>query len=139
MIRSTIMNLMLSIFSMVLALFKTINPIKYQLEAIKWSLRASNFYCYRDTESLKAITERFISFEKPKFQNRARKFYDEFLFLRRNPKKILNFMIKCPIRILKIHTKAIFYKKAVKRKESLKVSKKYIEPIISEHTFPLKF
>jgi predicted nucleotidyltransferase len=139
MIRSTIMNLMLSVFSMGLALFKNINPIKYQLEAIKWSLRASNYYCYRDSESLKAITNRFISFEKPKFQKRAKRFYNEFLVLRKNPKKTLSFMVRCPIRILKIHIKAMFYKKAIKRKESLKVSKKFIEPIISEHTFPLKF
>ncbi|MFX1410231.1 MAG: hypothetical protein ACFFA6_07755 [Promethearchaeota archaeon] len=139
MIRSTIMNLMISIFSMGISVFKSYDPTKYQLEAIKWSLRASNFYCFRDSESLKTITERFISFESPKFQKRANRFFTKFLLLRQYPEKSLSFMIKCPIRIVKIHTKAILFKKMVKRGEHLRITPKHFKPIIDGQSFPLKF
>ncbi|MFX0042429.1 MAG: hypothetical protein ACFE8L_05925 [Candidatus Hodarchaeota archaeon] len=139
MIRSTIMNLMISIFSMGLSIFKSLDPTKYQLEAIKWSLRASNFYCFRDSTSLKKITERFISFEKPRHQKRAKKFFSEFLLLRRSPHKALKFMIKCPIRIVNIHTKAILFKKSVKRKERLRTAPKHFKPVVDDRTFSLNF
>lgn len=139
MIRSTIMNLMISIFSMGLSVFKNIDPTKYQLEAIKWSLRASNFYCFRDSQSLDTITERFISFERPRQQKRAIRFFSEFLLLRRSPRKALKFMIKCPIRIVKIHTKAILFKKTVKRKEQFRTTRKHFKPMIDEHGFSLNF
>ncbi|MFX1315160.1 MAG: hypothetical protein ACFE9T_04805 [Promethearchaeota archaeon] len=139
MIRSTIMNLMISIFSMGISVFKNYDPTKYQLEAIKWSLRASNFYCFRDSESLKKITERFISFESPKFQKRAKRFFTKFLQLRQYPEKNLSFMIKCPIRIVKIHTKAILFKKMVKKGEHIRTTPKYFKPIIDGQSFPLKF
>ncbi|MFX0022301.1 MAG: hypothetical protein ACFE9S_08230 [Candidatus Hermodarchaeota archaeon] len=139
MIRSTVMNLMISLFSLTISLLKDLKPTKYQLEAIKWSLKASNYYCFRDSPNLKKITERFISFEKKKLQEKASRFFSEFLELRRSPRNSLNFMIRSPIRIVKIHTKAILFKKLIKRKEKMTIKSRKIEPIIPDHTFPLRF
>ncbi|GAG46516.1 unnamed protein product, partial [marine sediment metagenome] len=99
---------------------KELNSIKYQLEAIKWSLKASNYYCYEDSESLDKIVERFISFEIPKQKVKAERFYSKFLELRKNPINDLKFMIFSPIRILRIHLKAIIFRKLTKRKASQK-------------------
>ena len=90
MIKSTVMNLMISLFSIVISLFRKLQPAKYQLEAIKWALKASNFYCFRDSETLKEITERFIAFEKPRFQKRARHFFTDFQNLRKAPVFIIS-------------------------------------------------
>ncbi|MFW9874761.1 MAG: hypothetical protein ACFFG0_16760 [Candidatus Thorarchaeota archaeon] len=139
MIKSTIMNLMISFFSILISLRKKLDPTKYQLEAIKWALRASNFYCYRDSESLNKIAERFISFEKHRSQKKAKKFFTNFLNLRKTPCNDMNFMIRCPLRIIKIHLKAIIYKKLIKRKSTTRILHKFIEPIIPDRTFPLRF
>jgi len=66
MFRSTVMNLFISFFALLIAPKKELNSIKYQLEAIKWSLKASNYYCFEDSELLNTIVERFISFESLK-------------------------------------------------------------------------
>ncbi|MFX0040126.1 MAG: hypothetical protein ACFFCY_13260 [Promethearchaeota archaeon] len=139
MFRSTVMNLMISLFSLAISFLRVLNPTKYQLEAIKWSLKASNYYCFRDSPNLNKITERFISFEKKKWQKRARRFFSEFLQLRKNPRNSMNFMIRAPIRIVKIHTQAILFKKLVKRRERLTIPTKKIKPIIPDNTFPLRF
>ncbi|MHA2181949.1 MAG: hypothetical protein ACXAAH_11035 [Promethearchaeota archaeon] len=138
MIKSTVMNLMISFFSIFISLFKKLGPTKYQLEAIKWALKASNFYCYRDVENLDAIIERFISFERPRSQKRAKKFYSKFMKLRKAPLDDMNFMLRCPIRIIKIHMKAITYQKYVNRKLSSQIPSKALEPIIPDRTFPLR-
>lgn len=137
--RSTVMNLMISLFSLAISYLRRLNPTKYQLEAIKWALKASNYYCFRDSPNLKKITERFISFEKKKSQKRAIRFFSEFLQLRKLPRNNMNFMVRCPIRIIKIHTQAILFKKLVKLKEKLTTTSKQIEPIIPDNTFPLRF
>ncbi len=139
MLRSTVMNLMISLFSLAISFLKNLNPTKYQLESIKWALKASNYYCYRDSEDLKKITERFILFEKQKKQQKARNFYSEFLQLRRSPRNNMNFMIRCPIRLVKIHINALSFKKLVKRIERYKIPSKRIEPAIPDHTFPINF
>jgi predicted nucleotidyltransferase len=138
MIKSTVMNLMISFFSIVISLFRKLDPTKYQLEAIKWALKASNFYCYRDVENLDAIIERFISFEKPRSQKRAKKFFNKFMYLRKAPLDDMNFMLRCPIRIIKIHLKAITYQKLVNRKINSQTPSKPLEPIIPDRTFPLR-
>lgn len=137
-IKSTIMNLMISLFSILISLFKKLDPTKYQLTAIKWSLKASNFYCFRDSESLEKITERFVSFEKPRSQKKAKTFYKTFMNLRQTPQNDVNFMIRSPIRIIKIHLKAIIYKKLIIRKRKTRIFSKIIEPIIPDRTFPLR-
>jgi hypothetical protein len=139
MLRSTVMNLMISLFSLAISFLKNLKPTNYQLEAIKWALKASNYYCYQDSEDLKNITKRFISFEKNKWKKKAIKFYSEFLQLRRTPRNNMNFMIRCPIRIIKIHIQAITYKKLIKRREKFKIPSKYIESSIPDRTFPIKF
>jgi len=136
--RSTVMNLFISLFALLIGPIKDLNSIKYQLEAIKWSLKASNYYCYEDSELLEKIVERFISFEKPKQQAKAELFYSKFLELRKNPINDLKFMIFSPLRILKIHIKAIIFRKLTKRK----VSKKSVQSkdqIIDQRSFPLTY
>ncbi|MFX0028865.1 MAG: hypothetical protein ACFE8B_06620 [Candidatus Hermodarchaeota archaeon] len=138
MIKSTIMNLMISIFSILILLFKTLDPTKYQLTAIKWALKASNFYCFRDSETLEKITERFISFEKSRSQQKAKNFFSNFLKLRQAPQDDISFMIRSPIRIIKIHLKAIIYKKLVARRKKTSIFTRIFEPIVPDRTFPLR-
>ena len=116
--RSTVMNLFISFFALLIAPRKELNSIKFQLEAIKWSLKASNYYCYEDSELLDKVVERFISFESPKRKAKAERFYSKFLELRKNPINDLKFMIFSPLRILRIHINAITFRKLTKRQVS---------------------
>ena len=111
MIKSIIMNLIISIFSIIILPFKKLNPVKYDLEAVKWALRASNYYCFEDAASLKAIINRFEGNKKKKQKIKSNNFYLKFLKLRNNPMRDIRFMIKVPLRILKIHIKGILLKK----------------------------
>lgn len=138
MFSSMAMNLIISFFSILIGPLRALNGMKYQLEAIKWSLKASNFYCFGDTESLLQVIDRFVSFEKTKKQEKARKFYTEFLSLRDDPLNDFRFMVRCPVRILKIHGKAIVYRKTIKRKE-IRIPSKPPYSIPSKHYFPLQF
>ncbi len=138
MFRSTVMNLFISFFALLIGPRKELDSIKYQLEAIKWSLKASNYYCYENSELLDKIVKTFISFEKPKKKIKAERFYLRFLELRQNPFNDLKFMIHTPIRILRIHVKAILYRKLTKRK----ISRKPAEPkkqIQEQRFFPLTY
>ena len=141
MIKSTIMNLMISLFSIVISFLKNLNSVKYQLESVKWALKASNYFCFHDSETLERISERFISFETLKSQKKASRFYSDFLQLRKNPINRVKFMIRVPIRIIKIHVFAILHKKLIKRKEQFRYNdfKRIEKPIIPDKTFPLKF
>ncbi|MFW9828661.1 MAG: hypothetical protein ACFFEY_13800 [Candidatus Thorarchaeota archaeon] len=138
MIRSTVMNLMISLFSLAISFLKGLKPIKYQLEAIKWALKASNYYCFRDSVNLFEVTNRFVSFERKKKQNKAKQFFSEFLKLRQLPHNNMYFMLRSPIRIIKIHTKSIIFKKLIKRRIRVKELYKEVEPLISDRTFPLR-
>ncbi|MFX0057612.1 MAG: hypothetical protein ACFE85_00455 [Candidatus Hodarchaeota archaeon] len=138
MFRSTVMNIFISFFALFLAPFKKLKSIKYQLEALKWTLRSSNYYCFRDSELLSKIIERFVSLEKEKNQAKAQQFFSKFIKLRKEPSNDLTFMFRNPIRIMKIHVKAIIYKKMVKGKK-FKIPQKYKEPIIPPRTFPIQF
>jgi len=136
--RSMVMNLFISFFALLIGPKKELNSMKYQLEAIKWSLKASNYYCYEDSELLYKIIERFISFETPKKKAKAERYYSRFLELRKNPVNDLKFMIFSPLRILRIHLNAIIFRKHIKRK----VSSKSLPPkehIIDRHHFPLTY
>ena len=115
-IKSLLMNLLLSLFSIPTSLFKSFNSMKHQLEAVKWSLSSSNYYVFEDSKLLLKIINRFILIEKSQmFKRHAHVFYKRFLNLRRNPHKDFGFMLRCPFRILKIHLKAIIYKKLLKK------------------------
>jgi hypothetical protein len=136
MFKSMVMNLFISFFSLLLFPFKKLKSIKFQLEAIKWSLRSSNYYCFRDTVNLDKIVERFISFEKYSLQQKAHLFYLDFLNLRKEPYNNLRFILRCPIRILKIHIEAIKFRKAVKKIQIPSKPRYQIDP---SHSFPLQF
>lgn len=119
MVRSLIMNLIIFFFSIPTSVLKSFYSIKYQLEAIKWSLRASNYYAFEDSKSLEEISARFILFEKSgrilNYKRTAKVFYNRFLNLRKNPHTDLGFMLRCPFRILKIHLKGLQFKKIAKK------------------------
>ena len=136
--RSTVMNLFISFFALLIGPIKELNAIKYQLEAIKWSLKASNYYCYEDSELLYKIIERFNSFETPKKLAKAERYYSRFLELRKNPINDLKFMILSPFRILRIHINAIIFRKLIKRKVT---QKSFLpkEHVIDRHRFPLTY
>lgn len=138
MFKSTVMNLFISFFALLIGPFKKLKSIKYQLESLKWTLRSSNYYCFGDSELLNKIIERFISFDKEEKQFKARNYFSRFLKLRAAPFNDLGFMIRNPIRIMKIHVKAIAYKKLVKKKE-LALPIKQKEPTIPPRTFPIQF
>ncbi len=111
MVKSITMNLLISLLCILFSPLKIFKP-KYQLEAIKWSLRASNFYVFEDSKSLETIIKRFTIFEKSTgYKRRAYRFYSKFLELRHNPYNDLDFMLRCPFRIIKIHIKGILFKK----------------------------
>ncbi|MFW9822998.1 MAG: hypothetical protein ACFFE4_08695 [Candidatus Thorarchaeota archaeon] len=138
MLKSTIMNLMISFFSIIISLFRKLEPTKYQLEAVKWALKASNFYCFRDAEDLDTIINRFITFEKSRSQKRAKNFFTRFMNYRKTPIGDMNFMLRCPMRIIKIHLKAITYQKFIHRKITSQTPSIPLEPIIPDRTFPLR-
>jgi len=118
-IKSMLMNLLLSLFSIPTSLFKSFSSMKHQLEAVKWSLRSSNYYAFKDSQSLLKIIERFILIEKSQIYKRhAHVFYNRFLNLRRNPQTDFGFMLRCPFRIFKIHIKGMLYKKLLKKMSS---------------------
>jgi hypothetical protein len=137
--RSTVMNLAISFFALLIGPRKELNSIKFQLEAIKWSLKASYYYCYEDSELLDKIIERFISFEKNgKQKAKAEHFYSKFLELRKNPSNDLKFMIFSPLRILRIHINAIIFRKLTKRKL---IHKSFLpkDQMIDRPHFPLTY
>ena len=136
--RSTVMNLFISFFAILIGPRKELNSIKYQLEALKWSLKASNYYCYEDSELLDKIVKRFISFEKLKKRTKAERFYLRFLELRQKPSNDLKFMIHTPFRILRIHVKAIIFRKLTRRKIS-KITSETNKQIEAQRYFPLTY
>jgi len=123
-IKSLIMNLLISVFAIFIVPFKSLNSPKYILEATKWALKASNYYIFEDSRSLDVIIRRFQILEKSKnSQRRTTKFYRNFLDMRRNPNRDFKFMLQCPYRILKIHMHGAKRKMGLKFKEkSLKIS-----------------
>jgi predicted nucleotidyltransferase len=107
-IKSLLMNLAISIFSLALIPFKKLTPIKYSLEAIKWSLKSVHYYLFhtsRRLEEVLTITNPFISSRSKK--KRAERFCKRFLDLRNHPQFDLWFMIQSPIKVFKIHLHAL--------------------------------
>ena len=138
MFRSMVMNLVISSFSIIIGPIAKLNPMKYQLEAIKWSLRASNFYCFGDTVPLTNVIERFITIEKPHKIEKARRFFDKFMKFRKSSQIDLDFLLRSPVRILKIHIKAILYRRMIKRKE-LQIPNEPSDTLNLGNRFPLQF
>jgi predicted nucleotidyltransferase len=108
MIKSITMNLIISLFAIPLLLLKSFDSAKYQLEAVKWTLKASNYYAFKDSKPIIPTIKRFISLEKSEGNKRkAEKFYRKFLNLRKNPHVDLGFTLQSPVRIIKIHLMGI--------------------------------
>ena len=115
-LKSLFMNLGLTLFAIPTSPFKSFKSMEHLLEALKWSLRASNYYAFEDSQTLLKIIKRFVLIEKSKMYKRhANVFYNRFLEARRNPRKDLGLMLRSPFRILKIHMKGILYKKLLKK------------------------
>lgn len=111
MFKSIFMNTIISLSSIVLIPFKNLDSMRFMLEAVKWSLRASNYYTFEDSKMLPKIINRFITFEKSKgYRRRATVYYNRFMKLRKHPHRDIGFMLRCPFRILKIHMKGLLYK-----------------------------
>ncbi len=112
MIKSILLNLIISIFALGISPFYHATT-KYELEAIKWSLRASNFYLYNDTLELEKIASRFIKLSN--INKSLSKYMGRFKYLRRNPfRRSFRYSLFSPFYILKIHILGLKYKKLVK-------------------------
>ncbi len=115
MFKSTVMNMIISLFAIAILPFRSLKSMKYQLEAIKWALRASNYYSFEDSVALEKITERFSTYITHEKVEKAKTFFKEFIQLREKPRNDLFFMLRSPIRILEIHLKGILFKKIIRK------------------------
>lgn len=115
MIKSIILNLIISIFSIGFGLFYK-NNLKYELEAIKWSIKASNFYLFNDTCELNKTVKRFLKLSN---QNKMLiPFFKRFLYLRHQPnRRSFGHFFLTPLNILRIHLLGLSYKKLIKDKK----------------------
>jgi len=138
MFRSTVMNIFICFFGILLTPRKQLKSIKYILESIKWSLKASNYFCFKDSVELKKITERFIALEKPNKRIKAESYYSKFLTLRKNPQNNIRFIMLSPIRILKMHIQAIAYRKMIKN-IPYRIPTKFEEKIVDQRAFTLRY
>ncbi len=115
MIKSIILNLVISIFSIGFGLIYK-NTLKYELEAIKWSLKASNFYLFNDSCELNKIIKRFVKLSNK--SNSLFSFFNRFIYLRNHPTKTsFGYSFLTPINILRIHNLGLSYKKLIKDKK----------------------
>lgn len=114
-LKSLVMNLMISFFSLLISPFRSLKAIKYQLEAVKWSLRASNYYAFEEASTLDKIISRLFLNSQKNPSNKSKKFYKKFLALRDHPSEDLWFMLRSPIHILKTHRIAIMFKNYLAR------------------------
>lgn len=112
MIKSILLNLIISIFAIGISPFYH-DTLKYELEAVKWSLRASNFYLFNDTCELNKIRDRFLKLSKE--SKSIKKYFRRFRYLRKNPdRRSFTYSILSPLYILRIHLLGLAYKKLVK-------------------------
>jgi hypothetical protein len=114
-LKSLVMNLMISFFSLLISPFRSLKAIKYQLEAVKWSLRASNYYAFEEASTLDEIITRFCLNSQKNHSNKCKQFYNRFLDLRSHPSDDLWFTLRSPVHILKIHRIAIMLKNYLAR------------------------
>ncbi len=102
MIKSLAMNLLLSLFSLILYPFSS-KANKYEMEAAKWSVLASYYYLKKSSkgliEALKFFTN--IGLQDPYFRRLLR--------LRENYQNDIRFGLATPLHVLKIHLKTLSY------------------------------
>ena len=113
-LKSLVMNLMISFFSLLISPFRSLNAIKYQLEAVKWSLRTFNYYVYEDTVILDKIIKRYLAHGNNRKFKQENRFFNTFLNLRNCISDDMWFMMRSPIHILKIHRNATLFRKKFK-------------------------
>lgn len=115
MIKSILLNLIISFFSIGFGLIYK-NTLKYELEAIKWSLKASNFYLFNDTCELNKMMKRFV-----KLSNKSKSlisFFKRFIYLRHHPnRRSFGYSFLTPLNIIRIHNLGLSYKKLIKDKK----------------------
>lgn len=108
-LKSLAMNLFLSLSTLILYPF-TSKANKYEMEAAKWSILASNYYLKKSSpgliEALKFIKSLGVS----------ESYFKHFLRLRNNYQNDIKFGLATPIYVLKIHAKALGYSKNIIRK-----------------------
>ncbi len=107
--KSLLMNLIISFFSIIITPFRKLNAIYYQLEAVKWSLKAVNYYIFRDSKSLNEIIIRFSNDKNNCLIRINMHYLKRFLRLRKQPFNDIRFIIRSPIKIIKIHKVAFNY------------------------------
>ncbi len=107
-IKSLAMNLLLSLFSLILYPFSS-RANKYEMEAAKWSIMASYYYLkkrgYTLTQAAKHFTKLGIS----------KTYLKRLLQLRNNYHNDIHFGLATPLQILKIHTKTLKQKPPTKK------------------------
>jgi predicted nucleotidyltransferase len=116
--KSLIMNTLISFFSYLMTPFESLNSIKYQLEAVKWSLRASDYYLFESTDSLHRVIKRRKILKNAHFRKKDEKYYNKFIYLRDHPNKAYLFMFQSFIKIFDIHITTIQYKKIISKIKS---------------------
>jgi len=104
-IKSLFLNMIISIFSIVLIPFKQLSPIKYILEAIKWSLKSVHYYLFHTSNSLNQVIAKILGLTPYISSKRIHqeRFFERFLYLRHHPKIDPCFMVRSPLEILKLH------------------------------------
>jgi hypothetical protein len=106
-IKSLLMNLTISVFSLVLIPFKKLDPIKYVLEAVKWSLKSVHFYIFHKSKPMEKMLARISYIYSSYHRSESiERFCKKFLELRHNPRLDLVFMMQAPLRIIEIHINA---------------------------------
>lgn len=106
-IKSLMMNLTISLFSFVLIPFRKLDPVKYVLEAVKWSVKSIHYFLFHDSEQLEKVLIRLIYHNSsPRKRTKIRQFVKRFLHLRKNPRLDIGFMIQAPLRIISMHIHA---------------------------------
>lgn len=108
MIKSLAMNLLLSLFTLILYPFSS-KATKYEMEAAKWSLLASYYYLKKRNPGLIEVLKFFQRLSLPE------SYVKHFLQLRKNYQNNIMFGIATPLHVLKIHAITLSYSKKVIR------------------------
>jgi predicted nucleotidyltransferase len=103
MIKSLAMNLLLSLFSIILYPFSS-KANKYEMEAAKWSIMASYYYLKERSPTLTQAVKYFTKL------GISKSYLKRLLQLRNNYHNDINFGLATPFQVLKIHTKTLKHK-----------------------------
>ncbi|MEX2722486.1 MAG: nucleotidyltransferase domain-containing protein [Candidatus Freyarchaeota archaeon] len=107
MVKSLAMNLLLSLFSLILYLFSR-RANKYEMEAAKWSIMASYYYLKKRSPTLTQATNYLTKL------GISKTYLKRLLQLRNNYHNDIHFGLATPLQVLKIHTKTLKQKTQTK-------------------------